>query len=67
MNHMISNEGIKRNIVSVYTSLEPGNSSHVKFGGYDDKGIDPKYNLVQLQTVNTSTWAVGLQYFMFAD
>ena len=61
MNQLIKTKTIKRNIVSIYSSRDAGNSSLVKFGGYDEKGVDPTYDLVMLQTANKTTWSIKVK------
>ena len=47
-------------MVSIYSSLFPGNSSLVKFGSYDASGIKAGTGLNLIRCVDTESWAVNL-------
>jgi hypothetical protein len=56
------NKYIDHIIFSVYLKMEYGNTTHIKFGGYDDEGIigGNPYDLDFLKTKSVKTWAVDL-------
>lgn len=47
---------------SVYLKMEYGNTTHIKFGGYDEEGIigaNP-YDMKFIKTKSVKTWAIDL-------
>mmetsp|Transcript_18776 Transcript_18776/g.28900 ORF Transcript_18776/g.28900 Transcript_18776/m.28900 type:complete len:125 (+) Transcript_18776:419-793(+) len=58
---------IDHQTVAFYTSLERGNSSIIKFGGWDPDAVAEGEQLSTLQTLNTSTWALNLTYANIAS
>mmetsp|Transcript_5551 Transcript_5551/g.9502 ORF Transcript_5551/g.9502 Transcript_5551/m.9502 type:complete len:159 (+) Transcript_5551:624-1100(+) len=61
----LKNNGyIDHMIFSVYMQMNEGNSTHIKFGGFDEEGIkggDAKKNLIFLKTKDKTTWEIPLQ------
>ena len=56
------NKYIDHIIFSVYLKMEFGNTTHIKFGGYDEEGIigGNPYDMQFLKTKSVNTWAVDL-------
>ena len=50
-------------MVSIYSSLFPGNSSLVKFGSYDESGIKNGTSLNLIRCIDTQSWAMNLFNF----
>ena len=63
----------ERNIIdqlvfSVYLSLKPGNGTHVKFGGYDEEGIEGGADRIRfLETDDSSSWSVPMSSVSIGD
>ena len=54
---------------SVYLKMEYGNTTHIKFGGYDQEGIigaNP-YDMKFLKTKSLKTWALAMTKAEFGD
>jgi len=45
-------------VVSFYVRMESGNSSVIKFGSYDESGIEPGSRLCVFKTVALNTWSL---------
>lgn len=54
---------IEFSVFSMYISTEPGNSSHIKFGGWDSQGIADGDSLHMIDTISTDSLAVKLTSF----
>ena len=53
---------------SVYLKMTTGNSTHIKFGGYDKEGIMPGKKLHFLQTKAPHTWQLKMtNYVKFGE
>ena len=48
-------------------SNEIGDTTHIKFGGYDSEGILPGSQLIFLETVNNKSWKLNLKSLTFND
>ena len=46
---------------SLYLSNEIGDTTHIKFGGYDPEGILPGSELKYLETVENRSWKLNLK------
>ena len=44
---------------SIFTSIDGGNSSHIKFGGYDEDATYPKGELIMMKTQNRNSFDLG--------
>lgn len=52
---------ISHNLFSIYSKLDDtGNSSFIKFGGYDEGAVMKNHRLQFIQTSNFTTWGVNL-------
>ena len=49
---------IQHKIFSIFTDMAEGNTTHMKFGNYDQVGIKNGNYLTMLQTKNLTTWAI---------
>ena len=62
--YQLKQNGYIDNIVfSVYMSMKQGNTTHVKFGGWDSEGVDNQTfpdGPVFLKTKDNSTWALEM-------
>ena len=55
-------------VFSVYLSLKPGNGTHVKFGGYDEEGIEGGADRIRfLATDDSSSWSVPMSSVSIGD
>ena len=54
-------------IFSVYMQMKVGNTTHIKFGGYDKEGIAPTQKLTFLKTIDNSTWQLEIENSMIMD
>lgn len=60
----LKNAGIIDHIVvSFYVRMESGNSSVIKFGSYDESGIEPGNALKVFKTLATNTWSLRANNF----
>lgn len=60
----LKNNGyIDQLVFSVYLQMKVGNSTHIKFGGFDEEGIKSgkASDLVFLKTKDVGSWKLGLQ------
>jgi hypothetical protein len=58
-----NNDYIDNLVFSVYLQMNVGNSTHIKFGGFDHEGVlggNPQENLHFLKTKNIGTWQVAM-------
>ena len=60
MDQLKLNGYIENKVFSIYTSRNLGNSTHIRFGGYDLNGIAENESLKYIRTINQSTWAVEI-------
>ena len=60
MKQLVTQRAIDHNIFAVYTDMKEGNTTHFKFGNYDQVGIKNGKYLTMLRTVNTSSWELSL-------
>lgn len=59
---------INQLVMSAYLSVKPGNGTHIKFGGYDEEGMEGGAEAVSfLQTDDATSWAVGLSDVSVGD
>ena len=49
---------IDHNVVSFYVRMESGNSSVIKFGSYDESGIEPGHRLRVFKTIAINSWSL---------
>lgn len=66
MYHLRASEKIQHNVFSIYTNLAPA-KSHIKFGGYDESGMENAAEMVLLKTANSTTWSINLAGVSFHD
>ena len=62
--YQLKNNGhIENMIFSVYLKMKEGNTTHIKFGGYDAEGIEGEdvNNLKFLKTRKSDTWSIEMQ------
>ena len=52
---------------SVYMQMKVGNTTHIKFGGYDEEGIAPSQELTFLKTIDKSTWQLEIENSRIMD
>jgi hypothetical protein len=41
MDQLVASNQIQSKMFSIYTSRKKGNSTHIRFGGFDESGIEP--------------------------
>ena len=62
------NGQISHNMFSIYTSMNPGNSTHLILGGIDENGIKEGEKLKYIKTMNQNSWALPFEKIsMFED
>lgn len=56
------NKYIDHIIFAVYLKMEYGNTTHIKFGGYDQEGIigGNSYDMTFLKTKSINSWAINV-------
>ena len=58
MSQLIKFEAIDNNIFSIFSNSEPGESTHIKFGGWDQVGLQDDENLTLIRTVDRNSWGL---------
>jgi hypothetical protein len=47
---------------SVYLSMDQGNTTHLKIGGYDEEGVEGGLDSLQfLSTASSGSWAIQMK------
>ena len=67
MKELLEKDHISHNIFSIYTSMKPGNSSHIIFGGIDEQGIQPNQTMEIVRTFNSTAWLLPSEKFQIGE
>ena len=60
MHHLVIDGYVNFEVFSIYVDLTPGNSSHIKFGGWEEEAVADGKTLTLLKTTRPDTFAVKL-------
>jgi len=58
---------ISNNVVAFYTRMEDGNSSHIKFGGWDQSAIAEGGSLVMVRTRDVNSFQLNAHQFYIGE
>lgn len=64
MDNLIHNNLIKYPVFSLFTSMDSGNASYIKFGGYDESAMRSQSKLIMMKSLSRRSFSLGLDLFM---
>jgi hypothetical protein len=63
MQQLLRFEAIGNNIFSIFPNSNPEENTHIKFGGWDQAGLQSGENLHMIRTLGKQDWSVSYTGF----